>query len=357
MRPAGWPREGGHRLLCVDPHAGAFFDAELGRLPALLRPGDLVVVNDAATLPGSLRGATPAGAPLELRLLARGEGELWAAVAFGPGDWRTPTELRAAPPPLAPGERLAFAPPDAPPWAAPPLAARVERVSELSPRLLDLRFELEGAALYRAIYATGRPVQYSYLEGPLSLWHVQTAYASRPWAAEAPSAGFALRWGVLSALARRGVRLAALTHAAGLSATGDAALDAVLPRPERYDIPERTARLVAETRRAGGRVLAVGTTVVRALEGSAAQNDGAPRAGEGVTDLKLGPRSRRRVVDGLLTGLHEPGTSHFSLLEAFAPAPLVLGALEHARAGGYAGHEFGDVGLVLGGIAERLAAA
>jgi S-adenosylmethionine:tRNA ribosyltransferase-isomerase len=357
VKPARWPREGGQKLLCIDPAAGAFFDADLGRLPALLGPGDLVVVNDAATLPASLRGQTAGGAAVELRLLARDADQTFRAVAFGPGDWRTPTERREAPPALLPGERVTFSAPPSTPWTAPPLAAKVVGVSEISPRLVDLRFEAEGAALWRGLYAAGSPVQYSYLEGPLSLWHVQTSYASRPWAAEAPSAGFALRWGVLSALARRGVRLASLTHAAGLSSTGDEALDAALPLDERYEIPERTARLVAETRRQGGRVVAVGTTVVRALEGSATSNDGAPRGGEGVTTYKLGPRARPRVVDGLLTGLHEPGTSHFSLLEAFAPAALVLGALEHASGAGYQGHEFGDVGLVLRGIAPRADAA
>ncbi|MCU0686518.1 MAG: S-adenosylmethionine:tRNA ribosyltransferase-isomerase [Polyangiaceae bacterium] len=357
MKPARSPREGGQRLLCIDPAAGTFFDAELGGLPSLVRPGDLVVVNDAATLPGSLYGVSETGAPLELRLLAHGENDRWSAVAFGAGDWRTPTELRPPPPPLALGDRLVFSAREPGPWAAPPLAARVEHVSELSARLLKLRFEAEGAALWRALYAAGRPVQYSYLAGPLSLWHVQTSYAARPWAAEAPSAGFALRWSLLSALARRGVRLAALTHAAGLSSTGHEALDAALPRPERYDIPARTARLVEETRRAGGRVVAVGTTVVRALEGSAAANAGRVVAGEAVTALKLGPGTTLRAVDGLLTGLHEPGTSHFSLLEAFAPAALLLGSLEHAQAAGYEGHEFGDVSLVLGGLRATAKAA
>jgi S-adenosylmethionine:tRNA ribosyltransferase-isomerase len=358
VRPAREPREGPTRLLGVDPAAGTFFDAEATDLHALLRPGDLVVVNDAATLPASLRGLAPGGAPVEVRLLARGEGELWTAVAFGAGDWRTPTERRPPPPPLAPGDRLTFAAPAAAPAPAPaPLAARVERAGGPSARLLALRFEAEGAALWRALYAAGRVVQYAYLARPLALWDVQTAYAARPWAVEAPSAGFALRWRVLGALARAGVRLAALTHAAGLSSTGDAALDAALPLPERYDIPERTARLVETTRREGGRVVAVGTTVVRALEGRAAAGGGRLRPGEGVTDLKLGPGTRPRVVDGLLTGLHEPGTSHFSLLEAFAPAPLLAAALDHARAAGYEGHEFGDAGLVLPGLAAARPAA
>src|SRR6185503_15959730 len=106
----------------------------------------------------------------------------------------------------------------------------------------------------------GRPVQYSYLEGPLELWHVQTLYAGRPWAAEQPSAGRPLTASVLRALEESGVRLAALTHAAGISSTGDAALDALLPLPERYEIPAATVAAIARARAGGGRVIAIGTT-------------------------------------------------------------------------------------------------
>jgi S-adenosylmethionine:tRNA ribosyltransferase-isomerase len=190
-------------------------------------------------------------------------------------------------------------------------------------------------------------VQYAYLRAPLALSHVQTAYAARPWAAEAPSAGLPLTWALLQRLAAGGVSVRALTHAAGLSSTGDAALDARLPLPERYHIPQEAVDAVAEARAVGGRVIAAGTTVVRALEGAAAAAGGTLVAGEGVTDLRLGPSSRLRVVDGLLTGIHEPESSHFALLTAIAPRALLLEALAAAESEGYLGHEFGDSSLVL----------
>jgi S-adenosylmethionine:tRNA ribosyltransferase-isomerase len=168
---------------------------------------------------------------------------------------------------------------------------------------------------------------------------------------EQPSAGRPLTAQALRDLARRGVGLATVTHAAGLSSTGDAALDARLPLPERFEVPRRAVRAIDETRDRGGRVVAVGTSTVRALEGQAALHDGRLVAGGGVTSLVIGADHRLRVVDGLLTGLHEPGSSHFELLKAFAPEGLLRGALAHAEAEGYLAHEFGDSSLLLRGRA------
>lgn len=339
MKAATWPRDDrpATRLLALDPAQGIFSDARMDDLPLLLQPGDLLVVNDAATLPASLRVRTGEGTPLELRLAgAAGEGEWWA-VAFGAGDWRQRTEDRLPPPPLAPGARLR---------AGPELQAEVVAVSDLSPRLLRVRFDRHGAALWSALYRWGRPVQYSYLDADLPLWHVQTPYRSRPWAVELPSAGRSLTASLFARLRARGVGVATLTHAAGLSSTGEAAIDERLPLPERYEVPALTVRAVDAARRAGARVVAVGTTVVRALE-SAAEGEGGLRAGAGLSTLRLGPGARLRVVDGLLTGIHEPGTSHFDLLAAFAPRALIDAALGHAAAEGYLGHEFGDSMLVL----------
>jgi len=334
MIAATWPRADPleDRLLRLDPASGDWEDARVGDLPRLLGPGDLLVVNDAATLPASLRGRTRAGEAIELRLAGEAGESLWHAVLFGDGDWRTRTEDRPPPPVAREGDPLAF---------GPGLTARVVDVSEASPRLVDVRFDQEGAELWSALYRHGRPVQYSYVEAPLALWHVQTAYASRPWAVELPSAGRPLNWTVLSALARRGVKLAALTHAAGLSSTGDPALDALLPLSERYDIPSATAEAVRLARR----VVAVGTTVVRALE-SAADGEGV-KAGTGVTSLRIGRTFRPRVVDGILTGIHQPGESHFELLLAFAAESLLRSALAHAEEAGYLAHEFGDSCLIL----------
>jgi S-adenosylmethionine:tRNA ribosyltransferase-isomerase len=342
MKTAAWPRDEteAERLLVVDPQSGALADFAVRDLPARLSPGDLLVVNDAATLPGSLQGEAADGAPVEVRLIGPAAHGTWTAAVLGAGNWRWRTEDRPAPPPLTPGSALVF---------GSALRATVIEVSPVSPRLVRLAFDREGDALWSAVYRSGQPIQYSYVRAPLALWHVQTAYASRPWAAEPPSAGRPLTWRVLLEARRRGVGLAAVTHAAGLSSTGEAALDAALPLPERYDIPNDTVIAVARTRANGRRVIAVGTTVVRALEGAVENAGGRLRAGEGETALRLTREFRPRVVDGLLTGVHPPGESHFELLQAFAPEALLRRALAHAEEAGYLAHEFGDSCLILPG--------
>lgn len=335
--PARAPQRGfqSERLLVIDPLTQRFGDYRISELPQLLGPGDVLVVNDAATLPASLR----VDEGLELRLVsARADGS-FEAVTFGAGDHRIPTEERGAPRRLAEGDRLRF---DG------ELAARVVGVDVQEPRLVRLRFESDGATLLSGLYRHGRPIQYSYLEDDLSLWDVQNRYASRPWALEMPSAGRPLTFEALLALEQRGVLVSYVTHAAGISSTGSAALDARLPLPERYEISEDAAFAVKLARSRAGRVVAAGTSVVRALEGHASES-GELRAGSGETTLRLHPRYEPRVVDGLLTGLHEPSTSHFDLLEAFAPRPLLLRAVEHAARTGYLQHELGDSCLILAG--------
>jgi S-adenosylmethionine:tRNA ribosyltransferase-isomerase len=351
VRAASHPRRdvAHDRLLVVDPGKdlspeNAIGDGRVVDLPSLLRPGDLLVVNDAATLPASLQGFTAFGDPVEVRL-AGTEQNAWRAVLFGRGDWRVRTEERPAPPRVRKGDRLSF---------GPGLAARVTGVSRLSPRLVELVFE--GPAFWAQIYAVGKPVQYAHLESDLSLGDVQVPYAGRPWAFEPPSAGRPLTFAIREALEARGIHILPLTHAAGLSSTGDPALDAALPLPERFEIPDRTARGIEGARRRGSRVVAAGTTVVRALEGACALARGRLRGMAGVTTLRLGEGSRRRVVDGLLTGIHEPGTSHFELLTAFARRAILLDAFAHAEARGYLGHEFGDSMLILDGAAATLPA-
>jgi S-adenosylmethionine:tRNA ribosyltransferase-isomerase len=308
-----------------------------------------LVFNDAATLPASVSAITAAGAPLELRLARESAGVFWAVV-LGPGDWRSRTEDRLPPPALAQGETLTLT--CAASDRTRPLTARVVDLAPLgatyssrSP-LIALEFAAKGAALWDGLYRAGRPIQYSYVERPLELWHVQNVFASRPWAFELASAARGFDWALLFALKRRGIRLASLTHAAGISSTGSEELDRALPFPERYEIPEATVRAIHRTRREQQRVVAVGTTVVRALE--SAQAGAELRAGPGEATLVLGPkRTRPRVVDSVVSGIHQAGESHYSLLEAFAPAALLERAEAYARNAGYRVHEFGDACLVL----------
>jgi S-adenosylmethionine:tRNA ribosyltransferase-isomerase len=342
MRAAAWPRDepAEARLLLVDASRDDVAAARVRDLPSLLRRGDLLVVNDSATLPASL-DARSDGVPVEVRLVAALDDGTWAAALLGAGDWRTRTEDRPAPPRLPRGSVLAFGGEAA-------VTATVVGVSDVTPRLVRIRFDRDGDALWPALYRAGRPVQYSYLRAPLALWHVQTAYATRPWSVEMPSAGRPLTWEVLLDARARGIGLAAVTHGGGLSSTGDPALDRALPLAERYEVPAATAEAVGRSRDRAGRVIAVGTTVVRALE-SAAGADGRLRAGQGWTSLRIGPGSRPRAVDGLLTGVHGPGESHFELLRAFAPEPLLRRALAHAEREGYLAHEFGDSLLIIPG--------
>ena len=320
-----------HAVRLVVVGAGARI-TELARLASLVRAGDVVVVNDAATLPASLRGHTAAGAPLELRLTRPIEVNRLHGVVLGAGDHRTRTEHRPAPPALAAGDRVRLGGIDA-------------EVTAADGRVVELAARLAGDALWQAIYAAGAPVQYAHRPARLPLWSVQTAYAARPWAVEMPSAGRPLTWDVLLGLRRAGVALATLTHAAGLSSIGDAALDRALPFPERYELPPRTVDAIAAARARGGRVIAVGTSVVRALE--AAAQRGPLAAGAGVATLRLDPAYAPRIVDGLLSGLHAPGESHFELLQAFAPRAHLERALALAAAARLSGHELGDACLIL----------
>jgi S-adenosylmethionine:tRNA ribosyltransferase-isomerase len=332
-------RPPGAKLLVVDAR-GEISHAPRARFLDFLRPGDLVIANDAATLPASLRGEhLPSGSAVEVRLagrrsLAPEDVRVFSAVVFGPGDHRTRTEDRPPPPPLGPGDRLALG----------PLRATVEGLLG-HPRLVSLRFDGTPDAIWAGLARHGRPIQYAHVPGPLSLWDVWTSIAGPPVAFEPPSAGFALDWRALAAMRTRGIAFATLTHAAGISSTGDEELDRRLPFDEPYHVPVSTAAAIREAQARGGRVVAVGTTVVRALE-HAARRDGRVRAGAGLATQRIGAATRLRVVDAILSGTHEPGTSHYQLLRAFADDATLGRADEELRRHGYRTHEFGDSVLV-----------
>jgi len=331
------------RLLVVDGH-GVVGHRPRGDLALLLRAGDLVVANDAATLPASLAGRhVRSGTAIELRLagrrsLAVDDVRAFSAVAFGPGDHRVRTEDRPLPPLLEPGDRLHLG----------PLDAEVRRRLG-HPRLVEIGFEGSANAVWAGIARHGRPVQYAHVQQPLALWDVWTRVAALPVAFEPPSAGFVIDWQLLDALRQRGVAFATLTHAAGLSSTGDPVLDARLPFDEPYRLPPSTVAAIAAAQHRGDRVVALGTTVARALEHAAARPSGL-RAGDGLADNRLGPATRLRVVDVLVSGTHEPGSSHHDLLRAFVDDATLARVDAALQAGGYRTHEFGDSMWVARGL-------
>jgi S-adenosylmethionine:tRNA ribosyltransferase-isomerase len=337
MIPAGVPiqRAAEAKLMVVDAD-GAVTHRARAELPDLAREGDIVIANDAATLPASLSGVhLPTGAPVELRLAGREtlqpEGvRRFIAIAFGAGDFRTPTEQRSHPPVLQPGDTLQLG----------PLSADVVRVLG-HPRLIEVHFRDSVAEIWEGIARHGRPIQYAYLSEPLATWNTWTRIAGQPVAFEPPSAGFILDWSAIGSLRARGARFATLTHAAGISSTGDAELDRRLPFDEPYYIPPSTAAALIDAKGRRGRVIAIGTTVVRSLE-HAARPDGTVQPGYGIATERVGLHTRLRVVDAIVSGMHERGTSHHELLRAFQDDET-LGRMDaEAEAGSYRSHEFGD---------------
>jgi S-adenosylmethionine:tRNA ribosyltransferase-isomerase len=220
---------------------------------------------------------------------------------------------------------------------------------------VSLRFEGDVDAVWAGLARHGRPIQYAHLPEPLALWDVWTRVAALPVAFEAPSAGFVLDWHLLDRFDARGVAFCTLTHAAGLSSTGDASLDARLPFDEPYQLPATTVAAIEATQRRGGRVVALGTTVARALEHAAARPGGL-RAGAGLATNRLGAATRLRVVDALVSGTHESGSSHHELLRAFLGDETLQRVDAALESGGYRTHEFGDSVFIERATARRCAA-
>jgi S-adenosylmethionine:tRNA ribosyltransferase-isomerase len=331
--PIQRPRQA--KLLVVDG-SGEIDHVPRIRFVDFLRTGDLVIANDAATLPASLQGVhMPSGGAVEVRLagrrsLAAGAVRHFSAVVFGPGDFHSRTEDRSPPPQLKPGDQLVLG----------PLLATVEEILE-HPRLISLRFNGTTEAIWAGLARHGRPIQYSHIQTPLAMWDVWTPIAGPPVAFEPPSAGFALDWEAWLAIRARGVAMVTITHAAGISSTGDVQLDRHLPFDEPYRISAAAAWAIFHTQVRGGRIIAIGTTVVRALEHAAAR-DGHVHAGDGLATQRINADTTLRIVDAILTGTHEPGTSHYELLLAFTDNATLGRAYQELDAHGYRSHEFGD---------------
>ena len=200
----------------------------------------------------------------------------------------------------------------------------------------------DSADLVAALFAHGRPIRYRYVDHDWPIEAYQTVFAERPGSAEMPSAARPFSDALVTALVRRGVALAPITLHTGVSSLEGHEL----PYPERFEVPAATASAVNNTHAAGGHVIAVGTTVVRALE-TAVDRSGIVHPAEGWTDAVITPERGVRAVDGLITGWHEPEATHLAMLEAVAGRPALVDAYAEAFAAGYRWHEFGDSHLLL----------
>jgi S-adenosylmethionine:tRNA ribosyltransferase-isomerase len=296
-------------------------------LPRHLEPGDVVVINTSSTLPAAVPVDGDGDGHL-LHLSTAMPGGLWLVELRSPQGFGTVP----ADPPVT-GPRTVPLPGGG--------AARLVAPFGGGHRLWFAELEIEGSLLaYLARW--GRPIRYAYAGGAWPLSAYQNVYGNEPGSAELPSAGRPFTTDILTRLAARGVRLAPLVLHTGVSSLelGEE------PYPERYRVPLSTAQLVNETKREGGRVVAVGTTVVRALE-TVADEHGDVHPGHGWTELVVTPERGVRVVGGLVTGWHPPEASHLLLLEAVAGRPLLEEAYAEAAAAGYRWHEFGDSHLLL----------
>jgi S-adenosylmethionine:tRNA ribosyltransferase-isomerase len=310
-------------MLVATRHDGRLVHTRFRNLPRYLDPGDLLVVNTSATLPAAL-DAQLEGRPVELRL----------STPAADGNWLV--ELRT-------GEGL--------PFPRPPIGARLDlpggaQAELLAPfaggeRLAVARLEL-GEHVDDYLGRHGRPIRYGYVPQAWPIEAYETVFALEPGSAEMPSAARPFTAELVTELVARGVLVAPITLHTGVSSPerGEG------PYPERYRVPPTTALLANAVHRWGGRVIAVGTTVVRALE-TVAETDGTVADGYGWTSLVVTPERGLRAVDGLLTGWHEPQSSHLELLEAAAGTELLERSYRAARAHGYLWHEFGDAHLIL----------
>jgi S-adenosylmethionine:tRNA ribosyltransferase-isomerase len=299
------------------------------------QPGDVLVVNRSATLPASLPASAESIGGFTLNL----------STNFGNGLWIAEPRWSAAKPgplPLKPGERLTVAGLDAH-YIGP------------YPRLTELAFVRIEGDLNAAMAQHGEPIHYGYVTQVYPLERYQTVFASVPGSAEMPSAGYPFTQEVVDRLKSKGVQLADIVLHTGVSSleveVEDVEEHPMYPEP--YHVPAATARTVNAARREGRRVIAVGTTVVRALE--SAWNGGWVIPSAGYTRLYVHPRRGVHTVDGLITGLHDPVTSHLAMLYAIAGQDMIRQSYAEAVREGYLWHEFGDSHLILSPLAARSA--
>jgi S-adenosylmethionine:tRNA ribosyltransferase-isomerase len=325
------------RLMAVSRAGGAIVHTRFRDLPEHLRPGDLLVINNSATLPAAVPARHEDGSAIEVRFATRARPpaapDLFVIELRGGQGEPLPGAGRA-------GEEIHL-----------PASARLQLLAPYAGRgrlwlarasLRPHRARTTHDALHQYLLAHGHPIRYGYVPEPWPLSAYQTAWATKPGSAEMPSAGRPFTPELVSRLLAGGVLIAPITLHCGVSSPERNEP----PYAEEFTVPVSTARLARAVRAWGGRIIAVGTTVVRALESTAAP-DGTVRAADGWTDLVVSADRPPAVVDGLITGWHEPGASHLQMLEAIAGEALVERSYASALAAGYLWHEFGDSHLIL----------
>jgi S-adenosylmethionine:tRNA ribosyltransferase-isomerase len=328
------------RLMVSGVSNNAIAHTRFSHLPDFLVPGDVVVVNTSATINAALEAVR---APHDG---SKGHVMLHLSTPLSSKQWVVELRRHSAKgtSPLLDaevGEKLRLPGGASATLVSPYLPNSDEAFGAVRLWICDVTLaDAEDVLSYTARY--GSPIRYSYVPNTWPLPYYQTVFAADPGSAEMPSAGRAFTHEIIERLALKGVHIVPLVLHTGVSS-----LEAnEPPYPERYRVPYATAHAVNSARSRGSRVVAVGTTVVRALE-TVTDEDGLVRGGSGWTNLVITPERGLRAVTAILTGLHDAKASHLSMLEALAGRDHLELAYETALRNRYLWHEFGDLHLLL----------
>ncbi|MGD6960009.1 S-adenosylmethionine:tRNA ribosyltransferase-isomerase [Rossellomorea aquimaris] len=309
------------KLMMLNRETGKCDHTQFKQLPEFLNKGDVLVLNNSRTIPASLKGKQ-GNRHLEVRLSRKIDDNCWDALILG--------DFYQA------GEPICFSE-----------EVRANMVGEGSEKpLVQLKFNRSVVELFDFIYRNGEPIRYEYIDSPWPLDCYQTVYGSVPGSVEMTSAGRAFSWKLLQSLKQKGIEIVFIQLHAGLSYYGDDRWPTPKNHPEEYHVGSGTVDKILKAKNSGKRVIAVGTTVVRALETIMTQY-GQLKPSEGVTNLYISGDTPLQLVDGLITGLHEPEASHLDLLKAFISEKKLLNAYQTALLKNYKWHEFGDMNVIL----------
>jgi S-adenosylmethionine:tRNA ribosyltransferase-isomerase len=307
------------RLLVLDRASGHIQHSRFDRLGQFLRPGDLLVLNDSRTMPVALTATLPNGQKRSVKL------------ALSQDTWQCTMGNATS---LSQGDILSF--------QGGSLFAKILKQTSTS------RWNIEFLALRNGtlhqIYQSGEPVSYDHLQGHWGLDYFQTVYAAHPGSAEMPSAGRPFSWELLFRLRSLGISIATITLHTTLGPQDDEVFTE--PASEEYFVNPPTAMRTNQARAQGRRVIAVGTTVIRALE-TVADKTGKVQPGHGWTHLHIQPDYRYKVIDGLISGFHERDSSHLDLITSLVSREKLWNAYREAAENAYLWHEFGDASLIM----------
>lgn len=315
------------RMMVAHRSSGELLHSTFTLLPSFLEPGDLVVVNTSGTIPAAVDAVTEDGTVVVIHLSTWIEDELWVVEPRRP-DGHSSLRWSGG----GPARRMSLG-----------VAATLELLEPYrsSERLWIARVALPEAPL-TWLAAHGRPIHYGYVSRPWPMGSYQNVYATVPGSAEMPSAGRPFTPEMITRLVAKGVGVTPVVLHTGVASLGAEEM----PYPERVKVPAFTAARVNATHEAGGRVIAIGTKVVRALE-SASDLDGHVEPLDGWTHLGITPERGVHAVEGMLTGWHEPEASHLLMLEAVAGRDLLHRSYAASLDSGYLWHEFGDIHLII----------